>query len=147
MMLGLPLHPLIVHAVVVFIPLAALGALLVVLSRRLRERYGGLAVLVGVVAAAAGFAALLTGPLLAADLGLTGTAVIARHQALGTWTPWVTLLLAVLLPLHLLARGHADKERRGPLVVVTGGATMLAAVASLVLVALIGEAGATAVWG
>ncbi|QNP57125.1 DUF2231 domain-containing protein [Tessaracoccus defluvii] len=39
-MLGLPLHPLIVHAVVVFIPLAALGALLVVLSRRLRERYG-----------------------------------------------------------------------------------------------------------
>ncbi|QNP57124.1 hypothetical protein [Tessaracoccus defluvii] len=99
------------------------------------------------MAAASGFAALLTGPLLAADLGLTGTAVIARHQALGTWTPWVTLLLAVLLPLHLLARGHADKERHGPLVVVTGGATVLAAVAGLVLVALTGEAGATAVWG
>ena len=53
----------------------------------------------------------------------------------------------MLLPLHLLARGRADKERRGPLVVVTGGATVLAAVAALALVALTGEAGATAVWG
>ena len=82
---GLPLHPLIVHAVVVFIPLAALGALLVVLSRRLRERYGGLAVLVGVVAAASGFAALLTGPLLAAVAGLVLVALTGEAGATAVW--------------------------------------------------------------
>lgn len=69
----------------VFIPLAALGALLVVLSRRLRERYGGLTVLVGVVAAASGFAALLTGPLLAAVAGLVLVALTGEAGATAVW--------------------------------------------------------------
>ncbi len=63
-MFGLPLHPLVVHAAVVFIPLAALGAVLVVLSARFRGRYGGLAVLLGAAAVVAAFAARLTGPCL-----------------------------------------------------------------------------------
>ena len=41
---GLPLHPLAVHAVVVLVPLAALGAVVMVVSRRLARRYGGLIV-------------------------------------------------------------------------------------------------------
>ncbi len=59
---------------------------------------GDVEALIGHVAALASdpdrFAALLTGPMLAADLGLSGGGRIARHQALGTWTPWVTALLA-----------------------------------------------------
>ncbi|NHB85791.1 hypothetical protein G7085_17760 [Tessaracoccus sp. HDW20] len=112
-MFGLPLHPLVVHAAVVFIPLAALGAVLVVLMARVRERYAGLTVTVGVLAVIAAFAARLTGPLLADHLGLAGTALIARHQSLGSWMPWVTLLLAVALPLHLLAR-RAARDGTGP---------------------------------
>lgn len=157
-MFGLPLHPLVVHAAVVFIPLAALGALLVVFVPGVRARYAGLAVLVGLVAAASGFAALLTGPMLAADLGLSGGGRIARHQALGTWTPWVTALLAASLPLHLWARrraGGASGAQRartggaasGAGAKLTGAVAAAAALGALVMVALTGEAGATAVWG
>jgi len=143
---GLPLHPLVVHAAVVFIPLAALGALLVVLMAKVRDRYAGLTVVFGAVAVVAAFAARLTGPLLAEDLGLAGTALIARHEVLGSWMPWVTLVLAVALPLHLAAR-RAARGGAGAWVAVSGGLTLLAAVATLVLVALTGEAGASAVWG
>ena len=48
---GLPLHPLIVHAAVVLLPLSALGVLLVVVFPRLRAGYA-LLVALGVRAAA-----------------------------------------------------------------------------------------------
>lgn len=103
------------------------------------------------------FAALLTGPMLAADLGLSGGGRIARHQALGTWTPWVTALLAASLPLHLWARrraGGASGAQRartggaasGAGAKLTGAVAAAAALGALVMVALTGEAGATAVW-
>ena len=47
---GLPLHPLIVHATVVFVPLSVLGALVVVLFPAARRRYGSLVVITAVVA-------------------------------------------------------------------------------------------------
>lgn len=37
---GLPLHPLVVHAAVVLLPLAALGAIVIAVSERARKRYG-----------------------------------------------------------------------------------------------------------
>lgn len=39
-LLGLPAHPLIVHAVVVLVPLVAIGAVGIVLWRGRRERIG-----------------------------------------------------------------------------------------------------------
>ena len=48
--LGLPLHPLVVHAAVVLIPRASLGALAVVVSSRARERFGWLTVAFAVAA-------------------------------------------------------------------------------------------------
>lgn len=50
---GLPLHPLVVHATVVFVPLAALGGIVVSLWTWARDRYGLLvlaAALLGLVA-------------------------------------------------------------------------------------------------
>lgn len=144
--IGLPLHPLVVHATVIFVPLAALGSVLVVLSGRLRERYAGLVVALGAVAVLTAFAAFLTGPVLAEELGMTGSPRIARHLTLGTWTPWPTLLMAVALPLFLRTR-RTTGERPGPAGWMFGGVTMLSALAALVLVILTGHAGATAVWG
>ena len=43
--LGLPLHPLIVHATVVIVPLAALGAIAIALMKWARMRYGELVLL------------------------------------------------------------------------------------------------------
>lgn len=148
-MFGLPLHPLIVHAAVILVPLGALGAVLVVLFAGVRTRYAGLTVLVGALGAASAFAAMLTGPLLAEALGMTGSQAIARHQTLGSWTPWVALLQAVALPVFLRLRTIRDAEGNGPGVAsrVAGGVTIAAALAAFVLVSLTGHAGAEAVWG
>ena len=66
---GLPLHPLVVHAAVVLIPLASLGALIVVVSARARERFGWLTVAFAVAAAGAAITAKLSGEALAESLG------------------------------------------------------------------------------
>lgn len=144
--IGLPLHPLVVHAAVIFVPLAALGSVLVVFFGPLRERYAGLVVALGAAAVLSAFAAFLTGPLLAEELGIAGSPRIDRHMILGTWTPWPTLLMAVALPLFLRAR-RAAGDRPGPAVWSFGGVTVVSALAALVLVVLTGHAGATAVWG
>ncbi|MEV4388804.1 DUF2231 domain-containing protein, partial [Micromonospora sp. NPDC049580] len=50
---GLPLHPLVVHAVVVLLPLAALGVAALAVRPSWRGRYGGLVVLITALATAA----------------------------------------------------------------------------------------------
>lgn len=143
--LGLPLHPLIVHAAVILVPLAAVGALLMVASTRLRERYGWLTVLVAAGATLAAGAAALTGPLLAAEIGLAGSQVIARHEMLGRLTPWPVLVLTLALAVFRYLTGR--NSGRSPGVIASGIVTCVAAVAALVLIGLTGHAGATAVWG
>ncbi|PKQ21842.1 MAG: hypothetical protein CVT65_16395, partial [Actinobacteria bacterium HGW-Actinobacteria-5] len=66
--LGLPLHPLVVHAAVVLVPLAALGALVVLAWARARDRYGWLVVAFAVAGAGAAVVARLSGEALAAGL-------------------------------------------------------------------------------
>ena len=50
--LGLPVHPLVVHAVVVLVPLSAVGAVAIALVPRWRERYGVLVLLLSTAALA-----------------------------------------------------------------------------------------------
>ena len=138
---GLPLHPLVVHAAVVLIPLACLGALVVVVSARARERFGWLTVAFAVAAAGAAVTARLSGEAFAQSLG--GIApLIATHRQLGELTPWPAVALAILLPAGLLLR-----SRSKPAWVVAAVLSVVAAVAGLVLVGLTGHSGATAVWG
>jgi hypothetical protein len=148
---GLPLHPLVVHAAVVFVPLAALAVLALTVPKwRWAARWPALAMAV----LAAGFVQLagMTGDSLKRRVG--GSPLIETHE---TWAgrlqtaTWVLAALTVLafwsLP-HVtgLATGR-DKAARvaileRPLVVLLS----LAAVAVVVLVVLTGEAGARAVW-
>jgi uncharacterized membrane protein len=139
---GLPLHPLVVHAAVVLIPLASLGALIVVVSARARERFGWLTVAFAAAAAGAAIAARLSGEALAASLGGGITSLIATHRQWGELAPWPAVALAITLPAGLLIR-----SRSKPAWVAAAALSVLAAVAALVLVALTGEAGARAVWG
>jgi uncharacterized membrane protein len=139
---GLPLHPLVVHAAVVLIPLASLGALIVVVSGRARERFGWLTVAFAVAAAGAAITAKLSGEALAQSLGGGIASLIATHQQWGELTPWPAVALAITLPAGLLIR-----SRSKPAWVAAAVLSVLAAVAALVLVALTGEAGARAVWG
>ncbi len=137
---GLPIHPLVVHAAVVLVPLSALGALAVIVSARLRERYGWLTVWFAVAAAGAAILAKFSGEALLASLGVGR--LVATHESYGELMPYPTVALALFLPAALLLH-----RRSGPGWWVAAGLTAVAAVAGLVLVALTGHSGATAVWG
>ena len=139
--LGLPLHPLVVHAVVVLLPLAALGALAVVVSGTLRDRYGWLVVACGVAAAGAAIVAKVSGEALASSLGVGQR--VATHQSYGALVPYPAVALAIALPVALLLR------RRGSMTGwwVAAAVAAVAALAALELVLLTGHSGATAVWG
>jgi uncharacterized membrane protein len=137
---GLPLHPLVVHGAVVLIPLACLGALAVLISARARERYGWLTVAFAVAAAGSAIVAKLSGEVLAATLG--AGRLVATHEAWGDVLPYPTVALAVALPVALLLRPRSTAGWW-----VAAAVSALAAVAGLVLVALTGHSGATAVWG
>ena len=137
---GLPLHPLVVHAAVVLIPLASIGALLVVVSGRLRDRYGWLTVAFAVAAAGSAIVAKLSGEALAASLGVGK--LVATHQSFGELVPYPAVALAVALPASLLLQRRSVAGWWIAAVV-----TALASLAGLVLVGLTGHSGATAVWG
>lgn len=139
--LGLPLHPLIVHAAVVLLPLAAFGALLIVLSQRARNRYGSLVVAGSVVAFAAVLGARLTGEAFAGTT--TGTGALGTHMFWGLAAPWPAGALAVTTLLLVLA----GRGRSRPLFITCAVLTVLAALASLAVIVLTGHSGATAVWG
>lgn len=112
---GLPTHALIVHAVVVLLPMAALGGVAVALVPSLRSRYGTLVGLLTVAAVASVPVATNSGEELfrrqsarfgAADA--TEAGLMEEHRELGEQLlPWALVLLVgvalVLLP-PLLAR-------------------------------------------
>ncbi len=137
---GLPLHPLVVHAAVVLIPIACLGALAVVLSVRVRDRYGWLTATFAIAAAGSAIAARLSGEALEASLG--AAEMVATHRSFGEWITYPTLALALLLPAALLLRGRSAAGWW-----LTAVLSAVAAIAGLVLVGLTGHSGATAVWG
>ena len=129
---GLPTHPLIVHAVVVLLPLAALGGVAVALVPALRRRYGVLVALltlagVGSVKLAESSGSHLYdrlsdrfGPADATEAGLMQRHADLAHKLM----PWAILLLVgvalVVLP-PLLVRRRAAVAAREPVPAGVGG--------------------------
>lgn len=144
---GVPLHPLVVHAVVVLVPLAALGVAALSVVPRWRGRYGGLVVAAASVATALVPVATRAGTELQQTLG--ASARIERHSDLGSTMIWGAVpLLLVSLALWWVG-SRVDRDRRVPrwtTVVIPVLGVVVAAVA-LVQIVLIGHSGATAVWG
>jgi uncharacterized membrane protein len=139
---GLPLHPLVVHAAVIFGPIAALVALAYLVPRwRLKLRWPmvGLALL----ATASIVAAYLTGnDFLQHKPELRTSPQVQTHEDRARQLLWVTIAFGVIA----LASGWFA-TRTGALRIVLDVLLGVAAVALLVLVFLTGEAGARAVWG
>ncbi|MGV8907630.1 MAG: DUF2231 domain-containing protein [Propionicimonas sp.] len=137
---GLPLHPLVVHAAVVLLPLAALGALLIAVSKRARIRYGSLVVVVAVVATGAVVGARITGEAL--NGGTQGTGILATHITYGLLAPWPAGALALTSLLLVLA----GRTKSRLFLLITAWLTVVSALASLAIILVVGHAGATAVW-
>jgi uncharacterized membrane protein len=153
---GLPLHPLVVHAVVVLLPLACLGIIAIALRSAWRARYAGLVVLLTAAATAAIPVATKTGESLATRVGNPG-----EHAELGDALLWFALpLLAVAVALFVLQRGaaraaapvsatsHASAASAGrsPLTIVVAVLAVAIAAANLVQIYRVGDSGARAVW-
>ncbi|MEQ6900068.1 DUF2231 domain-containing protein [Nocardioides sp. YIM 152588] len=141
---GVPLHPLVVHAAVVFTPLAALvGIGYAVPGWRDRLRWP-LVVLV-VIAAVAVWVAYLSGQTLRTDRFSTATGEFAdrldTHQTWGTRLRGGATAFAALALITVWLH-----DRSGPARVALVAATALAALLTLVLVVLTGDAGARATW-
>ncbi|HEU4331899.1 MAG TPA: DUF2231 domain-containing protein [Lapillicoccus sp.] len=135
---GLPLHPLVIHGVVVGIPLMAIITIVVAVRKNLRERYSWW------VAGANFLLFLLT--LVAKQSGealqqARGGQIALEHGQLGAVMPWFVLILT-----GTSAAVAATSRNRalGPIAVV---AAIVASGLSVWWVIRTGDAGARSVWG
>jgi uncharacterized membrane protein len=137
---GLPLHPLVVHAVIVLVPLAALGALLVAFKPAWNRRYGWLVVACAFVATGASVVAKESGEKLASRVGLP-----ADHAHIAQLMPLFSgLLFLAVTGLWWYDRSGDDHRTRVRTVLAV--LTTLTAILALVWAVRAGESGATAVW-
>jgi len=154
---GLPLHPLIIHVVVVFAPLAGLGGILYAAVPRWRWWLRWPLVASALIAAVAGIIAVRSGEDLETERHLQSLPSLATHSARGRFLRWV--LLAFLVPTALsawllggptpIASGKGGQQTRGGVVVAAGLAAvlLLGGVVVLYCVFLTGDSGARSVWG
>lgn len=111
---GLPLHPLVVHATVVLVPLAALAVLLAGVWPTFRRRAGCLPLLLALVALVLVPVATQSGEAFQERVG--GGDLVERHADLGGGLlPWVAVLavVAVAQP-WLLRQGSRAARTAGP---------------------------------
>lgn len=149
---GLPLHPLVVHAAVVLIPLLVLGVVAYAIVPRFRSRIGWAVVALAVAAPLAALFAKLSGDAFRQrliDNNNIGGKVLERvndHRSLGNITLWFTVALAVitLLFVFITSRRTPAIPRWG--VVVVGVVVVGLAAASGYYVFWTGDFGARAVW-
>jgi hypothetical protein len=146
---GLPLHVLMVHAVVVLVPLSVLGALVIALWPAARRRFGWL--VVGLTAVATACIPIATGS--GEDLRdrLEPSDLIQQHAHLGDeLLVFVIALLVFTLALvwfdHYRSRQDAEVRNGRLLVVVATVLVVGFAVTSAVQVVRIGDSGAKAAW-
>jgi len=142
---GLPLHPLIVHAAVVILPLGALGLVAIILVPRWRATFGWLvmgALAVGTISA---FAAVNSGEALADRVGEP-----EQHAELGETLQVVAAILFVAAAAWFWLqrrRSARDTILGGPVQAVATLAALALAAGTLVLTVLVGHSGAESVWG
>jgi uncharacterized membrane protein len=163
---GLPLHPLIVHFVVVLLPVAVLGAILTAVWPAVRRRFGWLV-----------FAAAAVGTVLVPVATNSGTELanrlpespkITTHMELADLMIWWALGLTVTLGALMVVHTRAERKTTAKVAVGSAGAeheeaaaptkapavlmivlallTIGAAVGTGIHVFRVGDAGARAVW-
>ncbi len=140
---GLPLHPLVVHAPVVLIPLVAAGLVLFVLRPETRRVLGPVLALLAVGAALTAILAVETGQQLADELQRGDT--VDTHKSRGELVRTVSIIIAVAVSLVVgLDRSEAEEVRRwAP---PGAAAVTVLSVFGVVMVGLAGHSGAQLAW-
>lgn len=141
---GLPLHPLLVHAVVVLVPLTALALVLGALVPSARKRLGIVTPLGALLVLALVPVTMLAGEALAQRVG--PLPAVVHHAELGRllW-PWtLTMFIVASVQWGWYRRATPPGRTARAIIAVLA---VVAGVGGTVMVVLIGEAGARAVWG
>ena len=154
--LGLPAHPLLLHATVVFVPLLAIGSIIYAIVPGLRRRIWWLVGLLALAGAGSAFLTRMSGVAFKARLmrhGISGPtlAKITQHQNFGDATMWsaislgaVTLALLVVAPGWGARNAAASTGADGPTVAVANRRNTGVLVLSIILaLATVGLAGAS----
>ena len=172
LLFGLPTHILVVHAVVVFVPLAALGVVVIAVWPHARRRFGWLVLAVTAVAAVSIPIATSAGEAL--EHALPRTAALEAHTRLGDELlpfaiPFLVLTAALVLldwyvhsprsqagrlptidpasaPGTVASRPPSSTRLRWATVVIAALAVVFAVVCT-VQVVRIGDSGSRAAWG
>lgn len=149
---GLPAHPLLVHAVVVLLPLAALLTIVHAVWPAARARLGAIPAVLAVVVLPLVPVTVSAGHALAARIGGTAANPLLRqHERLaGQLLPWSIALAVVAIAVWVWHRfgdrlALSGRRRRA----ATIGAVSLAIVVGLgvvVTVVRVGDSGARATW-
>ena len=149
---GLPVHALVNHAAVVFVPLLVLAAIVYAVVGRWRPRIGWAVVLLGLAAPITAFVAMESGKALRDRLveqGVSGRGaeIINDHMNFGTVTFWLSLALGVVSIVMVLLTSRRDRSL--PRAADLGLAVIMVALAAVTgyYVYRTGDSGATAVWG
>jgi hypothetical protein len=144
---GLPIHPLAVHAAVVFVPLLALVAGAYALVPKLRGRLTWAAVTLAVIAPASAVVTVLSGDSFQQRRGLPLEGALADHRTLGLVTMTVTLVLAavtlVLVWVRRLGSGSGTARWTDRTLTVL---LVVAAAVALFSIVRSGDTGARMVW-
>lgn len=152
---GLPAHPLLVHAAVVFVPLLVLAGVVYALVPSVRRWVTWAVLGLAVVAPTAAWIATLSGNRFRNRLAGQGLAqqVLTRideHRVFGDRTLWATLGLAVvsvlLVAVHRFWTGGTGPAKLLANILLAVGVVALGAV-SLYYVYKTGDSGARIVWG
>ena len=157
---GLPAHPLLVHAAVVLLPLAAVLAVVVAVVPRARPAYAWVAVVLAVVAT--GFVGLAQGSGEALEESVRETPVVEEHAESGeSVLPWAAVMTAAI---GALAVGDEWRRRSAtardgrplglpdapgwvrPALSIVTLLVVLTAVGGTVQVIRVGHSGARATW-
>lgn len=143
--LGLPVHALVVHAVVVLVPLGAAGVAAIAFVPRWRERFGVAVLAITTAALVSVPIATNSGQRLKARIDAGGVVAkqIQRHQS------WGKLVIYPTAALWLLAAALVLLDRRGRAgrqVTAVAVLAVLAAAAATAQVVVTGHLGSTAVW-
>ena len=142
--LGLPLHPLVVHLVVVALPVGALATVASVVSPAVRSRFGLLSLATLTVGALAAIAAKFSGEALAETVTRPES-----HERFGNITLMAGLVTAALAWLWWWLerrREQAPPGTSGFAAMAVGGLVATAALAVTGLAAATGHSGAQAPW-
>jgi hypothetical protein len=150
---GLPVHALVLHAAVVFIPLLALAAVVYAIVPRWRSHTGWAAFLLAIVAPVCAFVTRQSGlylydRVIARGTSAAGRRILDNHMNFGTLTMWFTIALGVVTLIMVLATARRPGNRL-PRAADLGLSVIMVVLAAITgyYVFRTGDSGATAVWG